>query len=144
MRAVFVVTVIALVSAWAGGRVSGQEKKQAETIVYEVKAEEIAKEFAKDPKAAAKKYDPNPPKGGAGGSVIAIEGRLATAVQKDIFLKTDSKVTVVLRVKNLKQAPEGNKLIQAKGGKFFVFQNNTVIIQVDEVTVTQIVGNDKK
>jgi hypothetical protein len=139
MRTIFVVTMTVVASSWLGGRVSGQDKK-AETIVHKVTAEEIAKEFEKDSKAAEKKYDPKAPKGGASGSVIDIEGRLAAAVQNDIFLKTDSKVTLVLRVKNLKQPPEGNKLIQAKGGKFFVFQNNTIIVQVDEVTV----GDGKK
>jgi hypothetical protein len=118
------------------------KQKAVGAIRYEVTADELAKEFKDNAAAARKKYDPNPPKGGAGGAIIAITGELQRTGRGEVSLKNDAGLTVLLRAKNVKQPPNNRQVVIASG-KFNSFNRNTITIDADSIEFKQIVGQGK-
>ena len=138
-----VVIVAALVLALPYSQ--GQDKdKKAQSILIEVTAADIAKEFAKDRDAATKKYDPNPPKKrAAGGAIIKISGELEKAKGMDLFLKTDSPIKVLIKAKKLVGEATGKKAVEVDGGTFKEFKDKTIVIEAATAKLVQIVGKEK-
>jgi hypothetical protein len=123
-----------------------QEKKKAGAILVKADAVEIAAEFEKDAKAARKKYDPRPPKGGAGGTIVEITGVVASVNErkKTVTLETGTKVSVVLQAKKFIGPDQKSKRLLAQAtGRFDRFERNTVVIECDEANLLRIVEEKK-
>jgi hypothetical protein len=109
---------------------SGQQKK-SETIVHEVTAEGIAKEFRQNEKAAKTKYDPKGPKGGAGGAVIDISGEVQKVTGTTVVLRSIQGITVTLQATSV--AGKVGETVQATGATFKSYSRKVLLIKCGKV-----------
>lgn len=109
----------------------------AAAIAYDVEPDALAKEFDTDAKAAANKYDPNPPKGGAGGAVINIDGPVEVKGGK-VYLKTTGTPKILLEGAT---PPKAGKKWAAviKAGKFKGFKGGVISLE-GTVKYEEIIG----
>ena len=113
---------------------------QTGTLMKQATAEEVAKDFKDNADTAKKKYNPEPPKGGQGGTIVQFKFQRLTDVDgKSLTLKTDGKIKVVINAKGLDQDTSGKKLVSCTA-KFKEFKNNTVYFDSSDVKLTQITG----
>ena len=144
MKAAFSLVVLALMFL-SSATAQDKDKKPVESILIKVTAADVAKEFAKDAKDAAKKYNPEPPmKGGLGGTIIEISGEVEKVTGKDIELKTETKIKVRLKAKKVDGPADGRRVVESATGKFKEFKNNTIVIEVGDVTLKRVIGEKDK
>jgi hypothetical protein len=124
----------------------GQDKK-AEAVLHKVDALALSQEFEKDFAAALKKYDPKPPKGGAGGAVIETGGPVKDISGKNVTLDLGKTIPVTLVAKKFTGFNPREKKLFAEGlGTLNVGKTNKkrIVIDCDEVTLGKIEGESKK
>lgn len=125
-----------------GQAVSAQAPKPVGTVLLETTANDIAKEFKDDPEAAKKKYNPNPPKGGAGGAIINLTGMFQGKGTGLITLKNDSGMDVAINVQNVPN-DFGRYHVIVSSARFKSINGKTIFLDAGSVEYKRIIGDEK-
>jgi hypothetical protein len=127
-----------------GIAISQDAKKRDPDLPIRTDAEEIIKEFKKDPAKAEKKYDPIPAKKGVLGTTITIgpnEVESVNPTEMTIRLLNSTDYKVVLIVDKL---PEKGRFAATGTGTFKEFKDKTIVIKCDHIKYDVILDEKKK
>lgn len=119
-----------------------KEPMKVGTLLIKTNAVDLAKEFKSDPVAAAKKYNPDAPKGVRAGAIVELSGEVSGSGNGIILLKNDSGIIIVVTVPEMPKDKDGRWVVTATG-KFAKFNNGTLQINADSVKYNRIIGEEK-